>query len=136
MSLTWAERLLSDKAHGRNWLILIGLVALSTLLWNVRFTVGVAAGGVLANLSFLLLHQTLRKMFVENMAQGKKTPGVFGVIIKYYIRFVFTGLIVLVLLKYKLADPIGLLIGLSVIVINLTATGFYLAHRMRVEEAI
>ena len=136
MSLTWTERLLSDKAHSRNWLILAGLVALSTLLWNVRFSVGVAAGGITANLSFLLLHQTLRRMFVHNMAQGKKKPAVLGVIIRYYIRFIFTGLIVLVLLKYKLADPIGLLIGLSVIVINLTATGLYLAHRMRVEEAI
>ena len=95
----------------RNWLLLGGLVVASIIWMPWRFTVGLLLGGILANVNFHLLHRTLIKLLVVN-----KTPK--GLVPKSMLRLFVLGVILAVLLKQRWLDVFGLLLGLSVVVIN------------------
>jgi hypothetical protein len=41
------------------------------------------------------------------------------VVAKYYLRFLVSGVILLLLIKYHLVNPLGLFIGLSVVVASI-----------------
>ncbi len=123
------EMELSWRAHARNWIVLGILAAASLVFWDLKILLGVVSGGILANFNFKLLHRALLNMF------GRGKPSVTKALVNYYLRFLVTGAIMLVLLKYQLVNPLGLLIGLSSVVVNLTLTGLFLARRVRFKEA-
>ncbi len=111
---------------------LLGLfLAASLVLWNLDFSLGILAGGVLAVVNFRFLHRSLKKQF----GYGRR-PSVMGVVGRSYLRFAATGVIILILLKFDLVNPIALLVGLSVVVLNLTLSGFSLARRALAKEAL
>jgi hypothetical protein len=95
----------------RNWLLLGGLVIASSIWMPWRFTVGLLLGGILANVNFHLLHRTLVKLLIV-----KKTPK--GLVPKSMLRLFVLGVILAILLKQQWVDIFGLLLGLSVVVIN------------------
>ena len=102
----------------RNWIILGFLLLGSVPFLSWRFSMGVLIGGVLVNLNFHFLHQTLVKTLM--VAKTKE-----GVVAKYLFRLLITGIVILVVLIKNWVNIFGLLLGLSVVVINLT----YLALR-------
>ncbi len=114
----------------RNWLLLAGLSAASLAFWDLKFSLGVLAGGLVSIANFGLLRRVLLRQF-----EPGRRPSVSGVLIRYYLRFAGTAVILLVLLKYHLVGAIGLLVGLSVIVLNLTMTGLMLFRRAKLKEA-
>ena len=125
------EEQLLDRVLKLN-LPLLGLfLAGSLALWNLDFSLGVLAGGVLAVVNFRFLHRSLKKQF----SPGQR-PSVMGVVGRSYLRFAATGVIILILLKFDLVDAIGLLAGLSVVVLNLTLSGFSMARRALAKEAL
>jgi len=97
----------------RNWMLLCFLLLLSGIWLSWRFTLGVLAGGILANVNFHLLHKALIKLFIKN-------KGVKGFIFKSLFRFLVSGVIIGILLKEGWVNILGLFLGLSVVVINLT----------------
>ena len=113
------EEKLIDRVYRWNWPILGLALALSLFVWNLSFSLGVLAGGVLATANFHFLHRSLKKQF-----RPGSRPSIMGVVGRSYLRFAATGVVILVLLKFSLVDPIALLIGLSVVVLNLTLSGF------------
>jgi hypothetical protein len=121
---------LSTGMRNRNWLFFIGLTAASLLIWDLKFTLGVIAGGIMVIVNF----DILRRVLIKQFAPGNRAS-ISGVLIRYYIRFAITAVLILLLLKFSLVGPIGLLIGLSVIVLNLTLTGFILFRRVKMTEA-
>lgn len=125
------EQLIADRVGRLNWIVLAAMVALSLAAWSLKFSLGVAAGGLLATANFMILARTLKRQF-----QTGHTPSIGGVLGRYYLRFIVTGLIILVLIKFDIVGPIGLLIGLSVVVLNLTLTGLIVAWRSRPKEAL
>lgn len=114
----------------RNWLLLVALVAASAIAWDLKFTLGVVAGGLLAIANFSLLSRVLVRQFEP----GHK-PSISGVLVRYYLRFIATAVVILLLIKFSLVGPIGLLIGLSVIVFNLAAIGIRLFRQAKLTEA-
>jgi hypothetical protein len=89
------------------------LLAGSLFFKSVPFTLGVLAGAFLAFINFILLHRIVVKMTSET-SQKKILPGLLPL-----LKFALLALVVFVLLYSKQVDPIGLVIGLSSIVITL-----------------
>jgi ATP synthase I chain len=118
------------KIRIMNGVVFAGLLLASQILMTPFFTLGVAMGGILILLNFHILHRILKKSFIpEHLASPK------AVIIKYYLRLLGTGLILYFLISKKWVDPLGLLVGLSVVVINLMLLGCYEMRKFLFKEA-
>jgi hypothetical protein len=107
------------------------LLLLASLIWmSPLFSFGVAMGGLIVLINFHLLYRILKKAFIPDRLASPKS-----VIIKYYLRLLGTGLILYVLIAKRLVDPLGLVVGLSVVVINLTLVGCNEMRKILFKEA-
>jgi hypothetical protein len=78
------------------------------------FTAGIICGGLIVTINFHLLYRTLKKAFSPpHLASTRVILG------KYYIRFTISGLIIFVLISEHFVDPLGLFVGLSVVVASI-----------------
>jgi hypothetical protein len=98
----------------RNWLILGILVVASLPFANWPVTVGILAGGLVANAGFAWLHRSLKRLLAEP-GQGARARYQFG----YLIRLLALAIVLAVLIAVVKIHPVGLAIGLSVVVVNL-----------------
>jgi hydrogenase-4 membrane subunit HyfE len=89
------------------------LLAGSLFFRSVPLTLGVLAGVILAFINFILLQRIVEKITSET-SQKKMLPGLLPL-----LKFALLALVVFLLLYSKKVDPIGLVIGLSSIVITL-----------------
>ncbi len=102
-------------------LVLIGVSALfgsASLVW------GVLAGSILAFLSFSVIHRTVSAFTAGSAGRGW-VPG-----LQYGARFGLLLAAIFLLLYSKRIDPVGLVVGLSSVVIALTAmaVGEFVTH--------
>ena len=111
-----------------NWVVLGVLLILSFLFLPGRFTLGVLLGGLISIVNFHWLSRDLRGTFLRHADRAK--PFMMA---KYYIRFIVTGIVLFFVITRALVDVFGLLLGLSVVVINiiLTVTGANLGNPLR-----
>ncbi|MBI4772575.1 MAG: ATP synthase subunit I [Deltaproteobacteria bacterium] len=108
------------------------LVAGSGPVVGTRFSLSVLCGGLLAMANFHVLYGTLRRAFISTAsASGASVVVVF----KYYIRLILTGIAIFLLLKFGNINPVGLLLGLSTVVINLVLFGFFEFYKNYIKEA-
>ena len=108
------ERRLLKFISCANW-ALFGVVTLSSfVLAPTRFAMGVLAGGLIVTTNFQLLYRSLR----EALTPPHQT-NVRVVLGKYYIRFLFSAVIIFILIAGHLVNPLGLIIGLSVVVASM-----------------
>lgn len=111
--------------------VIFALLLLGGLIWMPPlFTLGIALGGLIVLINFHLLYRILKKALIPDHLASPKS-----VIIKYYLRLLGTGLILYLLIAKRLVDPLGLVVGLSVVVINLTLLGFYEMKKILFKEA-
>jgi hypothetical protein len=107
------------------------LLLIGSLIWMPPFfSLGVAMGGMIVLINFHLLYRILKKAFIPDRLASPKS-----VIIKYYVRLLGIGLILYILIAKRLVDPLGLVVGLSVVVLNLTLLGFYEMKKILFKEA-
>lgn len=97
-----------------NWLLLILATVIGFLVFAREVGVGVAVGGGLVTVNFHLLAKTLEKAF-----RPPHIASIKSVLIKYYLRFTITGVIIFVLMVTRSVDPFGLIAGLSVVVASM-----------------
>ncbi len=116
-----------------HWVILLILASASALWMSSAFTGGVILGGVIAIANFHVLQHTIRGVFSPrgNMKRGK-----FSIIVKYYLRLLALGVIIYVLLKKGFVDPVGLAVGISIIVLSVIGLGINLAFKSKTGEAV
>jgi len=97
-----------------NW-ILFGLATISGFtLAPGRFAWGILAGGLIVTINFQLLYRSLnRALTPPHVADVRIVLG------KYYIRFLVSGVIIFVLIADHYVNPLGLIIGLSVVVTSM-----------------
>jgi ATP synthase I chain len=97
-----------------NWVILAGSTAAGAALAPLDFALGILCGGLIVTINFHLLSRTLR---------GALTPPHLAshhvVIAKYYLRFLVSGFIIFLLIMSRAVNPVGLVIGLSVVVVSI-----------------
>ncbi len=101
-----------------NWILLIAATAAGLLLAHPQFALGVIAGGLIVTVNFHLLARTLKKSL-----RPPHLASHHSIIAKYYLRFIVSGIIIFLLIAGHGVDPLGLFIGLSVVVASIcTAT--------------
>jgi hypothetical protein len=95
------------------------------------FTRGIIFGGLIVTINFHLLYRTLKKALTPPKLSSHNV-----VLVKYYLRFIASGIIIFGLLKGRLVDPIGLLIGLSVVVASITLATLYELRMSFLKETV
>ncbi|MDD4356518.1 MAG: ATP synthase subunit I [Smithellaceae bacterium] len=122
---------LQRKLEIANWIILAILFIPSLFFAPFKFSLGILLGGFISILNFHGMEHGLHSLF-KNLSGNVKRP----TMMKYYIRLALTGVVVYFLLAADTVHVVGLLIGLSVVVINVTLTVITtLAKKNLIEEA-
>lgn len=125
-----SEDPLLQKVRLMNGAVFALLLLGSLLLMPSWFTLGVGMGGMIILINFHILYRILKKAFIPDQLASPKV-----VIIKYYLRLMGTGFILFILIAKKIVDPLGLIVGLSVVVINLTLMGCNEMRKILFKEA-
>ena len=100
--------------HRRNWVILGVLLIASLPFANWPVTCGILAGGLVAIAGFAWLQRSLRRLLTDQ-AYGARARYQFG----YVARLVVLAGVLALLIAVVKIHPVGLAIGLSVVVVNL-----------------
>lgn len=100
------------------------LAAAGLLFGSLRFASGVLAGGVLAIANFYWLRSILVRAF---RLQPEEAPRF--ALFRYIVRLALLAAAVFVLITYCRVDIFGLLLGLSVLVINIIALSIYMISK-------
>lgn len=111
-----SDQLLEEMAR-RNWIILIVLVLISLFWQSLPVTMGVLAGGVLVIINYRWLGRSLFKLLGDPDSAAEK-----GFKRNYLFRLVFIASSIYLLLVRGGVHPLALVVGLSVVVLNLIVT--------------
>jgi hypothetical protein len=114
-----------------NWVIFFASAIIALSLSSSDFARGVIFGGLIVTVNFHLLYRTLKKSFRPNHLVSHNV-----ILAKYYIRFVASGIIIMVLIARHYVNPIGLFIGLSVVVVSITLAAVFELRNLFLKEAI
>lgn len=98
-----------------NWILFSFASMIGLLFMPSDFARGIIFGGLIVTINFHLLYRTLKKAFTP-----PHLASIQAILGKYYIRFIVSGLIIFVLISEHFVDPLGLFIGLSVVVASIT----------------
>jgi len=109
---------LQNKIEIVNWIVLAVLFLLALILTPIKFALGILLGGFISIVNFYWMERGLRDLFNNNSSKSIKAR----IIIKYYIRLALIAIVLYFLIAYSTVNVIGLLIGLSVGVINIIIT--------------
>jgi hypothetical protein len=111
--MTADDQLLEELAR-RNWFILLALVLLSLFWGSAAVTLGVLAGGVLVIINYRWLSRSLFKLLRDPERAAEQ-----GFKRNYLFRLAFVAGAIYLLLVRGGVHPLALVVGLSVVVINL-----------------
>lgn len=107
-----------------NWLLL-GAMGMAAFLFSTPFFAkGVLAGGLLANISFIVLKRDLTGIMAGPLNLAK-----VRFFMKYYARLTVLALILFVLVRYEVVGVFGLLVGLSTVVLSILCTAAAVATK-------
>jgi hypothetical protein len=123
-------RILKFITHA-NWVIFIGASFTGFILAPPDFARGIFFGGLLVTLNFHMLAKTLKKALTPPHLASHNL-----VLAKYYIRFMLSGIIIFVLIAWHFVNPLGLVIGLSVVVASIILATLRELKKIILEEAL
>lgn len=106
-----------------NWILAGIFSGIAWLYYPLFIAKGVLLGSLLANISYLVLKRDLKnflqgKLLLSGKVQMAKNKFYF----KHYVKLAVLAIILYFLVSGHIAHPLGLLIGLSVVVISITIT--------------
>jgi hypothetical protein len=114
-----------------NWVLLAAASAAGLLLASREFAWGIIAGGLIVTVNFHLLYRTLKNALTPPYLASHHV-----VLAKYYLRFMVSGLIIFILIAKQWVNPIGLFIGLSVVVVSIMLATLLEFKNLFLKEAI
>jgi len=97
-----------------NWVVLAVFVLASAVIFSLNFTLGVLLGGLISIVNYHWLCRDVKKVF-QHLTDRAKSRIMF----KYYLRFGVTAVVLFFIISSRIVDVIGLLIGLSTVIINI-----------------
>jgi hypothetical protein len=124
------QRILSFVTRS-NWILFVAASLAGLILAPPAFARGIFFGGLLVTLNFHLLARTLRKAFTPPQLASPN-----AVLAKYYIRFIASGFIIFILIAGRLVNPVGLVLGLSVVVASIILVTLREAKNLIFKEAV
>ena len=111
--------------------MLLLVSTLSGVVATGHVTLGIIAGGLLVNSNFYFMYRSLKKSLTPpNLSTTK------SIFAKHYLRFLFSIMVIYVLVSKNLVDPGGLLIGLSVVVASIMIASLCELKKIIFKEAI
>jgi hypothetical protein len=127
---------LIDSAVKFNWLLLVvgGLVAVMTT--STPFYLGVMAGGLIVAVNFHLLKRTVTQTICPDRLSQKGRSLMGQVLVKYFIRFAVSGVVIFLLISNHMVHPLGLLAGLSLVVASVFLVTLFAVTRLIFKEAV
>lgn len=111
------KTMIQKRIETGNWLVLFVFSIGSLLFLSGSFAMGVLLGGLVAIGNFRWLSRDLRITFLKHADRAKPF-----IIVKYYIRFIVMGIVLFIVITKMQVDVLGLLLGLSVVIINIIVT--------------
>jgi hypothetical protein len=84
------------------------------LFFKLSFALGIFFGGIIVSVNFHLLARSLKKALTRPELNSHKTA-----LVKFSVRFIISGLIIFVLIAKQVVHPLGLFIGLSLVVLSI-----------------
>jgi hypothetical protein len=121
---------LQKRIEITNWILLAVLVAGSLFLRSHRFSLGILLGGLISVVNFHWLYRNLLNVFRKHLNRARA-----ALMLRYYLRLAVTAIALYWIISRDLVDVIGLVIGLSVVVLNIVLTTLLaLSGKNHVEE--
>jgi hypothetical protein len=121
---------LQKRLEITNWILLAVLVAGSLFLRSPRFSLGILLGGLISIVNFHWLYRNLLSVFQKHLNRARA-----ALMLRYYLRLAVTAIALYWIISRSLVDVIGLVIGLSVVVLNIVLTTILvLSRKNHVEE--
>ena len=117
------------------WVALGMMAGISSLFMPGAFTLGILSGGLLAIANFNVLRLAIQRAFSSGGMQQQKGGKKAFLMITFYIRLAIIGVIIYCLLATRLADPRGMAVGLSTVVIGIVVFGVMTALKPSSREA-
>lgn len=117
------ENILTVVTRG-SWLLLALLTAASLALASDRFTAGVVAGGLLAMANFYWLRHSLERILQLQPARPSAAA-----VLRSLVRLALLAIAVYLLITRFGVDVLGLLLGLSILVITILAVSLFAVIR-------
>jgi hypothetical protein len=126
LSLNQPETALVRSLWWGNLITFAVLAACAAALVSWHSALSVVVGGLIALLNFRLLERTVGRTLKP---QARTESPLRRVLTHYYLRFAATALVLLILVRQGLVEPLGLLAGLSVVVVSILVWGAAQARR-------
>jgi hypothetical protein len=124
------ERRLLRFITWTNWILFCAVTISGFILAPGPFAWGILAGGLIVTINFHLLYRSLKQTLAPPYVAN--TKAVLG---KYYLRFLASAVIIFVLIADDYVNPLGLIIGLSVVVTSIFIATFNEIRRILFKEA-
>ena len=107
-----------------NWVLFVIASVAAWQLASPGFAKGILFGGLLVTVNFHLLARTLKRSLTPPYLASHNS-----ILAKYYLRFLISGVIIFLLIAGKVVNPVGLILGLSVVVASIMlATACEIKH--------
>ena len=97
-----------------NWLVFAAVSVAGFVLGPPDVLWGILFGGLIVTVNFHLLSRTLKKSLKPSNLTSHNV-----ILAKYYVRFILSGFIIFILISGHYVHPLGLFIGLSVVVASI-----------------
>ena len=97
-----------------NWILFFVASIVGLVLLPPDFARGIVFGGLIVTINFHLLYRTLKKSLRPSRLASHNV-----VLAKYYVRFCISGIIIFILISGHYVNPLGLILGLSVVVASI-----------------
>ena len=114
-----------------NWILFVIASAVGFIIYTPAFAGGIFCGGLIVTANFHMLARTLRSSLTPPYLSSHNL-----VIAKYFLRFIASGFIIFILIAGHIVDPIGLVIGLSIVVFSIMLVSVIEAKKLIFKEAV
>jgi len=114
-----------------NWILFGVMSLLGFSLASPDIAKGIVCGGLIVTLNFHFMYRILRKALSPSHLSSFA-----GVMAKSYLRFLISGILIFFLISGHYVHPLGLFIGLSVVVASIMGATLCEIKRMIFKEAV
>ena len=114
-----------------NWILFAAASIVGIVFCPPGFAKGIIFGGLIVTINFHLLSRTLRKALTPPRLASHNV-----ILAKYYFRFFVSGLILFFLISKGYVEPLGLFVGLSVVVASIMLATLVEVKNLFFKEAI
>ncbi len=114
-----------------NWILFGAASILGFAIFSRDVALGILFGGLLVTINFHLLAKTLKKALTPPHLASHNM-----ILAKYYLRFLVSGFIIFVLIAGHIVHPVGLVIGLSLVVFSIILATICEVKKLIFKEAV